>query len=207
MAMDELIRDLESQGYVLIREIPGRGLCALHKFLFTTGIVWGLDDTGHKGRWCYPNVVTAVVAYTQWNGIGDPPLNWIKYKGLGGERCNTILEHLDDLIKPDIMNITFHLEGQYEQKKIRLNGRELLPARSQKIRNHSPDGFNWGYGGSGPAQLSLAICLELLPEEQAVRVYQDLKFKLIAALPQGKDFQETLTYTFNGKSEEVPQDQ
>jgi hypothetical protein len=23
--------------------------------------------------------------------------------------------------------------------------------------NHSPDGFQWGYGGSGPAQLSLAI--------------------------------------------------
>jgi hypothetical protein len=27
----------------------------------------------------------------------------------------------------------------------------------QDIRNHSPDGFNWGYGGSGPSQLALAI--------------------------------------------------
>ena len=23
--------------------------------------------------------------------------------------------------------------------------------------NHSPDGFNWGYGGSGPAQLAYAL--------------------------------------------------
>lgn len=28
---------------------------------------------------------------------------------------------------------------------------------SLKIWNHSPDGFEWGYGGSGPAQLALAI--------------------------------------------------
>jgi len=26
-----------------------------------------------------------------------------------------------------------------------------------RVRNHSPDGFEWGYGGSGPAQLALAI--------------------------------------------------
>jgi len=31
-----------------------------------------------------------------------------------------------------------------------------LPFRTE-IRNHSPTGFNWGYSGSGPAQLALAI--------------------------------------------------
>lgn len=31
-----------------------------------------------------------------------------------------------------------------------------LPTRTE-VRNHSPDGFEWGYGGSGPAQLSLAM--------------------------------------------------
>ena len=25
----------------------------------------------------------------------------------------------------------------------------LKPDRSQAVKNHSPDGFNWGYGGSG----------------------------------------------------------
>jgi hypothetical protein len=31
-----------------------------------------------------------------------------------------------------------------------------LPTRTE-VRSHSPSGFEWGYGGSGPAQLALAI--------------------------------------------------
>ena len=39
--------------------------------------------------------------------------------------------------------------------------RETLdPVPSQKLSNHSPDGFSWGYRGSGPAQLALAILLD-----------------------------------------------
>ena len=30
----------------------------------------------------------------------------------------------------------------------------LKPERSQRVKNHSPDGFNWGYAASGPAQLA-----------------------------------------------------
>lgn len=40
------------------------------------------------------------------------------------------------------------------------NGAPLFPNRSQRIVNHSPDGFEWGYGGSGPAQLALAILFD-----------------------------------------------
>lgn len=36
-----------------------------------------------------------------------------------------------------------------------------LPPRLD-IRNHSPSGFNWGYHGSGPAQLALAILADYL---------------------------------------------
>lgn len=52
------------------------------------------------------------------------------------------------------------------------------------VRNHSPDGFEWGYGGSGPAQLALAILCDLIGEHQAVEggLYQKFKFKLIAAI-------------------------
>lgn len=35
--------------------------------------------------------------------------------------------------------------------------RTLHPGPSQAIVNHSPNGFEWGYGGSGPAQLALGI--------------------------------------------------
>ena len=55
------------------------------------------------------------------------------------------------------------------------NGTLLPAARSQAVRNHSPDGFNWSYGGSGPAQLALAILLEELPVSLAARLYQQFK--------------------------------
>ena len=43
------------------------------------------------------------------------------------------------------------------------------------VRDHSPTGFEWGYGGSGPAQLALSILQEATDEETAVDLYQDLK--------------------------------
>ena len=57
----------------------------------------------------------------------------------------------------------------------------LSPKPSQKLWNHSPNGFNWGYGGSGPAQLSLALLLDALGnEELAVRNHQDFKRQYVA---------------------------
>jgi hypothetical protein len=41
------------------------------------------------------------------------------------------------------------------------SGRAPLPPCNE-IRDHSPDGFEWGYGGSGPAQLALALCVDAL---------------------------------------------
>jgi len=77
------------------------------------------------------------------------------------------------------------LKGNWNTKEVWLNGAELDPRPSQKIRNHSPDGFNWGYGGSGPAQLALAICMVLYGETGKVPArYQEFKFKYIATLPQ-----------------------
>jgi hypothetical protein len=53
------------------------------------------------------------------------------------------------------------------------------------LRNHSPDGVEWGYGGSGPAQLALALAADVLggDDDRAQDVYQRLKFKLIGGLP------------------------
>lgn len=59
----------------------------------------------------------------------------------------------------------------------------LDPGQSQKIWNHSPDGFQWGYGGSGPAQLALAILLDVTGDEaRSVRLHQDFKWDKIATL-------------------------
>jgi hypothetical protein len=71
-----------------------------------------------------------------------------------------------------------------------VDGERLSPARSQRVVNHSPDGFAWGYGGSGPAQLALALLLEAgLDDVTAQRLHQDLKWDLVAVQPQDADFE------------------
>jgi len=55
--------------------------------------------------------------------------------------------------------------------------------RRRTLRNHSPTGFEWGYGGSGPAQLALAILAEHLGDDRgALNLYQDFKWACIAQL-------------------------
>ena len=59
-----------------------------------------------------------------------------------------------------------------------------LPGYNE-VRNHSPTGFAWGYGGSGPAQLALAILCDLTGDpERAQKHYQHFKFEHIATIPQ-----------------------
>lgn len=80
------------------------------------------------------------------------------------------------------------VKGHYEARIVEINNEFLDQGPSLKIRNHSPDGFNWGYGGSGPAQLSLAILMKYLPVEYALELYQDFKFSVVGKWPQS-DFE------------------
>ncbi len=73
------------------------------------------------------------------------------------------------------------LKGIWAEREVFLDGEYLDPIKSQKVFNHSPDGFNWGYSGSGPSQLALAVVLELTGKSDG---YQDFKWKHIATLPQ-----------------------
>lgn len=44
------------------------------------------------------------------------------------------------------------------------------------LANHSPDGFEFGYGGSGPAQAALAILADFTGDDQlALQEYQSFK--------------------------------
>jgi len=76
------------------------------------------------------------------------------------------------------------LQGTYVTGQVLIDGKELNPERSLKVRSHSPDGFKWGYGGSGPTQLALAIMLEYCSSEQyAVGMTNKFKWAEIATLP------------------------
>jgi hypothetical protein len=80
------------------------------------------------------------------------------------------------------------LIGKASTREIWLDGKLISPTRSQKVWNHSPDGFQWGYGGSGPSQLALAVLLEITDEKTAVKMHQKFKWDFVAGLPQGKNF-------------------
>jgi len=68
--------------------------------------------------------------------------------------------------------VVWAIDGNGERKP--LNPR-------QELRNHSPTGFEWGYGGSGPAQLALAILAER-NDDAALNLYQDFKWACIAQI-------------------------
>jgi len=81
------------------------------------------------------------------------------------------------------------VRGEWKTRKIWISKEgeeyhELLPHKSQTIYNHSPDGFCWGYGGSGPSQLALALMLEVNDPDVAINYYQDFKWNVIAKLSQ-----------------------
>ena len=59
----------------------------------------------------------------------------------------------------------------------------LTPERSLELVNHSPSGFEWGYGGSGPAQLALALLLDYTGGEAfALNHYQAFKTEVVSQL-------------------------
>lgn len=69
-----------------------------------------------------------------------------------------------------------------ETKVYRPDGVELDPRLD--LYNHSPTGLEWGYGGSGPAQLALALLAHLVGDHIAMQHYQAFKWKVVARLPR-----------------------
>ena len=79
--------------------------------------------------------------------------------------------------------------GEPKERAVWVDAVVLDPAASQAVFNHSPDGFAWGYGGSGPAQLALAILLHVgIERATAVRIHQHFKREHLETLPTHKPF-------------------
>lgn len=59
------------------------------------------------------------------------------------------------------------------------------------IVNHSPTGFCWGYGGSGPAQLAFSILYDFLghDKDRTLGLYQQFKGRVIARFDMYQGFQ------------------
>lgn len=50
--------------------------------------------------------------------------------------------------------------------------------------SHSPTGFSWGFGGSGPAELARAILADFLEVVPATELYEKFKWEIVAQWPQ-----------------------
>jgi len=82
----------------------------------------------------------------------------------------------------DIAYVGYRQSGQAIVEK-RPDQERLTPERSLALVNHSPSGFEWGYGGSGPAQLALALLLDYTDDEAfALDHYQAFKTEVVSQL-------------------------
>ena len=58
--------------------------------------------------------------------------------------------------------------------------RDGLQEPLRHIVHHSPTGFEWGYGGSGPADLAYSILADAIGEKDAARLYQSFKWEYVS---------------------------
>lgn len=87
----------------------------------------------------------------------------------------------EDKTYPDTLYLG--LKGHTVKKQLLPDGesKELPLEPSLKLRNHSPTGFSWGYAGSGPAQLALALLYDVTSDpELSLSYYQFFKDDFVA---------------------------
>lgn len=73
---------------------------------------------------------------------------------------------------------------------VEVDGRPLNPRLD--LDNHSPTGLEWGYAGSGPAQLALALIADATGDDQrALKRHQRFKWEYVAKLPQNDPWEIT----------------
>jgi len=60
------------------------------------------------------------------------------------------------------------------------DGMECLIRPLKHYIRHSPTGFEWGYAGSGPADLALSILWNFLGKEPSRILYMDFKTRFVA---------------------------
>jgi hypothetical protein len=81
------------------------------------------------------------------------------------------------------------IHGKVQTREVFIAGLLLDPQDSLEVINHSPDGFAWGYPGSGPSQLALALLMAVgLKKSLAIRLHHDFKNDVIAKIPMEDDF-------------------
>jgi len=77
---EEQIQFYKDMGYGEAIRLNGK-IVALGKFLFTCGIMVGMDEHGYECRYCYHNEDEAMIGLLAWIGSDDDePSGYIKRK-------------------------------------------------------------------------------------------------------------------------------
>lgn len=78
---EEAVKFYEEMDYRLVCRMHGKTV-GIHQFIYTCGIVVGMDETGYEYRYCYHTGAEAAVALMNWILKGDEePAGYIKRKG------------------------------------------------------------------------------------------------------------------------------
>jgi len=71
--INETIKEfLERQYYTDITILPGDNICAIHPFIYTWGVCYGVNFDGYKGRFCFDSLVNAQGFLRGWDGKIQP---------------------------------------------------------------------------------------------------------------------------------------
>ena len=82
----------------------------------------------------------------------------------------------------DVVYVGYRRQGRTIVEK-QPDQERLTPERSLELANHSPSGFSWGYSGSGPAQLALALLLDYTDDKEvALAEYMTVKTEVVSQL-------------------------
>lgn len=68
-----VIPKIVEEEYKNVKVIDGM-ICATNRMLYTTGVFYGLDSTGYRGRFCFDTELNAYLFLKEWNGQTPPTI-------------------------------------------------------------------------------------------------------------------------------------
>jgi len=100
-----------------------------------------------------------------------------------GPVCLAKRMHLDKEAEKKLADIPLDSDPNGDIILKRIDGRPATNVPHRWVQ-HSPTGYEWGYAGSGPADLALNILLMFVNVETADLLHQDFKREFIANMPE-----------------------
>jgi hypothetical protein len=91
--------------------------------------------------------------------------------------------HFQDDEKQGVLFMVEKIDGFGDVWFDRSSGVPCTNVPRRITRHSNSSGFEWGYGGSGPADFALNILSVYIGQEMAEELYQEFKFEFIAQLP------------------------